>query len=771
MRLRRLLSRDDIDRDIRKIAFVGDYLPRKCGIATFTHDLRNAVAQTFPDMKCVVIAVNDIPEGYPYNNDVTFEIEEQDQVSYLRAADYINTSQVDVVCVQHEYGIYGGHCGAMLLPFLKALRVPIVTTLHTILQEPSKEQHRILSSILNISSRVITMAEKGRSLLQQVYSANPSKLALVPHGIPEMEFANTEQYKELTNLSGFKVVLTFGLLSPNKGVEFAIRAMAPVVREMPNVLYVILGQTHPALIREHGESYRNSLEFIAKDLGIERNVRFVNRFVDLPLLKQYIAACDVYLTPYLYEAQITSGTLSYSFGMGTAVVSTPYWHAAELLADGRGVLVPFRDTAAISNAVIDLLKDDAKRMTMKRNAFEFGRTMTWSNTAKAYKQVFQEAQQDRVTSQVMLKPHDEGHGLPDIKLDHMFRMTDMTGLVQHATFTVPNYQFGYSIDDVARALLFLAKLRGYGYQFSLPTENLLTTFAAFVNFAHRVEDKRFHNFLGYNRNWLDEVGSEDSHGRTLWAVGACVRYGVHEAWARTVFVESLPCVINFTSPRAFAFALLGIRDFLERYPDHGEICNYRLVIAEKLMKMLDDVADDDSDWKWFEEVLTYDNAILPHSLIITGHALNDPVMTSAGLDALEWLVVKQVAPDGILIPVGNGEWYKKGGHRSVYDQQPLEAGGLVLAAVEAYQVSGNDHWKEIAHLSFGWFMGRNIVGKPLYTASTGGVCDGLHRDGINENQGAESLVSFLLALVDLKVCSRENAPPASGFSPALTVFQ
>ena len=742
----RRFSVDDVD-EIVKVAFIGSFLPRKCGIATFTHDLHNAVAETFPTIRGVVIAMNDRKDGYTYKQDVRFEVAEQDPSSYLRAADYINSSGVSVMCVQHEYGIYGGECGSMLLPFLKALRIPIVTTLHTILETPSPEQRRIMNSILSISSRVITMAKKGAELLNTVYRADMKKVDIVPHGIPEMEFPDSAKYKQETDLVGKRVVLTFGLLSPNKGIEYAIQAMKPVVEKFPDVVYVVLGQTHPGIIRDHGEMYRHSLEHLASELGIRDNIKFIDSFVDMPLLKKYIASCDLYLTPYLHEAQITSGTLSYAFGMGTVVVSTPYWHAAELLADGRGCLVPFRDSEKMGQALIDLLENDELRNKMKRNAFEFGRTMTWSQTAKLYMKSFEKAKADRATINVEEPFYST---LPDVNLSHMRRMTDDVAIIQHGRFSVPDRDHGYCVDDTSRALLLLTQMRRNGFQFTNDMKNMMTTYIAFMNHAWNRKAGRFRNFMSFDRKWIDQVGSEDSHGRALQCLGACVRFGIHQDCAASLFEESFKAVLDFNSPRAYGFALMGLRDYCIVKSNHEAVA----VQKELVDRLVGHYKHNSSkDWKWFEEVATYDNAIIPQACVATGKVLNNAEMISIGEQSLLWLFERQMLGDAFC-PIGNGGWFKKDGTRAAFDQQPLEAGGMVLACASAWSATHNEIYRRMARQAFDWFMGKNLIGKPLYDPESNGCCDGLHEDRANLNQGAESLLAFLQALVALKTEER-----------------
>src|SRR6266567_2060781 len=420
--------------DIRKVAFLGDYLPRKCGIATFTADLLSAVAGEHPQTQCFAVPVNDIPSGYDYPEVVRFEIEEQDLPSYQRAADFLNIGNADIVCLQHEFGIFGGPAGSHVLALLRELRMPIVTTLHTILREPNAEQRRVMRELNRLSTRLVVMTERGRELLREVNQAPVAKIDLIPHGIPNMPFADPNYFKDEFGVAGKQVLLTFGLLSPNKGIEFALHALPDILREFPNVVYIVLGQTHPNLLRDEGEAYRLSLERLAKDLGVQKHVVFFNRFVELDELMRFIGGADIYVTPYLVEAQITSGTLAYAFGAGNAVVSTPYWHASELLTEERGKLVPFRDTQAIAVAVVELLRDEPLRHLMRKNAYKLGREMVWSRVAQLYAKSFERARQDhsfvgRKSSPI--KTLDEQPGqLPELKLDHLFRMSDSTGIFQ-----------------------------------------------------------------------------------------------------------------------------------------------------------------------------------------------------------------------------------------------------------------------------------------------------------------------------------------------------
>ena len=737
---------------IRKIAFLGDYLPRKCGIATFTTDLRCAIATEFPALQCLVIPVNDLAGGYDYPAEVRFEIAEQDQPSYLRAADFLNITGVDVVCLQHEFGIYGGPAGSHVLALLRDLRMPIVTTLHTILREPSAEQRRVMRELNRLSTRLVVMTERGRALLHEVYQLPAAKVDLIPHGIPNMPFADPNYFKDEFGVAGKQVLLTFGLLSPNKGIEFALRALPDILREFPNVVYIVLGQTHPNLLREEGEAYRLSLERLAKDLHVQKHVVFFNRFVELEELMRFIGAADIYLTPYLTEAQITSGTLAYAFGAGNAVVSTPYWHAAELLTAERGKLVPFRDAKAIAVAVVELLRDEPLRHSMRKNAYKLGRDMVWSCVAQLYAESFEQARHDhsfvgRKSSPI--KTLDEQPGqLPELKLDHLFRMSDSTGIFQHASFTVPNFAEGYCTDDNARALVLALMLQKLGHG-SPQLGTQAATYAAFLNHAFDRERGRFRNFMSFERHWLEEVGSEDCQGHALWALGLCVSQagqGSFQMLAAQLFEQALPVAAEFTSPRAWAFTLIGIDEYLRRLSGDRRANQIRESLTAKLMQRFTDAATE--DWQWFEDVVSYTNAKLPHALILSGRCMNATPMVEMGLKALRWLVQIQISATGAFRPIGSNGFYRRGQERAPFDQQPIEAQATVSACIEAYQATNDPFWVAEARRAFEWFLGRNDLGLALYDPGTGGCRDGLHVDRLSQNQGAESTLAFLLALAE-----------------------
>jgi glycosyltransferase involved in cell wall biosynthesis len=751
--------------EIRKIAFLGDYLPRKCGIATFTSDLLAAVAAEHPQCECFAVPVNDREGGYEYPDVVHFEVEEQDLSSYQRAADFLNISNVDIVCLQHEFGIFGGPAGSHLLALLRELKMPVVTTHHTVLREPNSEQRRVMQELIARSTRLVVMADRGRQMLQEIYQAPPAKIDLIPHGIPNIPFVDPNYYKDQFGVEGRKVLLTFGLLSPNKGIEHVLNALPRILAEFPDVVYVVLGATHPNELREQGETYRLGLERLAKKNKVQKNVIFYNRFVELDELKEFIGAADIYITPYLNEAQITSGTLAYTFGAGKAVVSTPYWHASELLAEDRGVLVPFADADAIAREVIGLLRDETRRHAIRKNAYKLGREMVWSNVATLYLRSFELARLEGAVlsrKSFATKTLDQApRDLPELNLDHLSRMTDSTGVFQHAMFTVPNFAEGYCTDDNARAFI-LAVLLDELEEEPERTRTLATTYAAFLNHALDLKTKRFHNHLSFDRRWLDEPGSEDCHGRALWALGLGAGRSPHrsfQAMSGQLFAQALPTVIAFTSPRAWAFALIGIHEYLRRLSGDRLVRQTREALAGRLMELYGRAAQ--PDWPWFEEELTYDNAKLAHALILSGQDMSQPPLVERGLRALRWLAEVQTSENGHFRPIGSNGFFRRGGTRAHFDQQPIEAHAMVSACLAAHRVTSEPWWYEKAQHAFDWFLGWNDLGLELYAPNTGGCRDALHVDRVNNNQGAESTLAFLLSLAEMRLMQSA----ATVFSP------
>lgn len=740
-----------------KLAFLGDYPPRLCGIATFTHDLCEAVAAEAPDARCLVGAVNDRTDAYEYPERVRFELDEQDLDSYRRAADFLNFDDVEVLCVQHEFGIYGGASGAHLLALLKEVRMPVVTTLHTILREPNASQRRVFEELAARSDRLVVMAQKGADILRETYGLPNAKVDIIPHGIPDIPFVDSSRFKAQFGVEGRLVLLTFGLLGPGKGIEYAIEALPEIVERHPNVIYIVLGATHPHLIEREGESYRLSLERLAEARGVKDNVIFFNRYVSLEDLKEFIGATDIYITPYLNEAQITSGTLAYVFGAGKAVVSTPYWHARELLAEGRGALVPFRDSRAIAEAVCAFLDDRPRMREVGTAAYALGRAMIWPAVARRYLESFARARSDRKARPraafaewtLAKRPYD----LPPLKLDHVERLSDSTGIIQHALFNVPNFEEGYCTDDNARGFILCNRLGELvGRPQAETLDRLAARYLAYLSAAFNPRTGRFRNFMSHSRQWLEEEGSEDSHARALWALG--VGAGTekrgnegHRKLSAQLFDRALSIVLGFHSPRAWAFSLLGLHEYLFHSPDNEAARSARDILTGKLVGLWKGHAR--KDWPWFEPSATYENARLSQALILGGRAIPMPEALEIGLASLRWLTSIQKTQGGHFRPIGSNGFYFEGGARADFDQQPVEAQAMVSACLEAFRATEDPSWEREAKRAFEWFLGRNDLGLPLYDSNTGGCADGLHFDRVNENQGAESTLAFQLSLAEM----------------------
>lgn len=750
---------------VRRIAFLGNYPPRLCGIATFTHDLCGAISGASPGTDCFVGAVNDQADGYDYPSSVRFELLEKDRDSYRRGADFLNFNNADVLSVQHEFGIYGGPAGSHLLDLLEEVQMPVVTTLHTVLREPDAAQRMVMEGLLERSDRLVVMAEKGAEILRASYGAAGSKVAVIPHGIPDVALAAAAPFKAQFGVEGRQVLLTFGLIGPGKGIEHVIDALPEIARRHPNVVYIVLGATHPQLLASEGERYRLSLKRLAEERGVNGHIIFHNLFVSLDDLKEFIGATDIYVTPYLSEAQVTSGTLAYVFGAGKVVVSTPYWHAQELLADGRGALVPFRDPKAIAEAVCRLLDDTPRMETIRREAHAIGRGMIWPAVADRYLAVFRQVRSERretprtAFAQWTLDSRPEV--LPPRRLDHLIRMSDGTGIFQHATCNVPNFHEGYCVDDNARAFILCNLLDELGDHPPLVGLNkLATSYLAFLAAALNHETGRFRNFMTHGRQWLEEAGSEDSHGRSLWAVGTGAgrsRDDGHRRCSARLFEAGLPLVESFTSPRAWAFALLGIHEYLRRLPGTPELDRTRAVLTGKLVTLWQRSSTE--DWPWFEGGLTYENARLCQALILGGQWIPDPAALEIGLNSLRWLASIQTAQSGCFRPIGSNGFYRRGGDRADFDQQPVEAQAMVSACRDAYRASRDATWITEAKRAFEWFLGRNDLGVALYDFTTGGCSDGLHSDRVNENQGAESTLAFQLALAEMDEAAQLITPP------------
>ena len=739
-----------------RVAVIGNYLPRRCGIATFTTDLCDAIHAEYEATELLALPVNDTEEGYSYPARIRFELSQDELASYRQAADFLNFSNIDLVCLQHEYGIFGGPAGAHILELLRRLQMPIVTTLHTVLREPDFDQRIVMEEIAALSDRLIVMSRQAAEILQEVFHVPISKIDLIPHGIPDLAFTDPSFYKDAFGTEGKDVLLTFGLLSPNKGIENVIKALPAILSKHSNVVYMISGVTHPHVLRHEGEKYRLYLQKLAKDLGVEANVIFRNRFVSPQELVEVIGAADIYITPYKHKGQVVSGTLAYALSAGKAIISTPYLHATELLDDGRGVLVPFDDPQALAAKTIELLDNGTARHAMRKRAYLYTRDMVWNRVAQQYMGSFERVYNERLrnpratfSAQNTEKALDR---LPAVKLDHLHRMTDHTGIIEHAVFVVPNYPEGYTTDDNARALIVAILLEEFAGITPTATLDLASRYLAFLWLAFDPATKRFRNCLSYERQWQEAEGSEDSHGRALWGLGTVLGRtkdaGLRGAAGR-LFELAVPAAVEFKSPRACAFALLGLLEYLESFPGDRAALNAADALANRLLDSYR--AHSSADWRWFENVLAYSNARLPQALIRAGTRSANDAMVSAGLEALEWLAtVQRCEIKGHFVPIGSHGFYSKTTEKARFDQQPVEACAAVSAFLQAYRATGKSRWRKDAWTAFNWFLGDNDLQVALYDPSTGGCRDGLHPDRANENQGGESTLSFLMALLEMR---------------------
>lgn len=733
-----------------KIAYISTYLPKECGIATFTSDLLHAVALHNQDLTQHVVAVSD--RDYNYPGEVVFKIDQHQQLSYIEAAKFINENGYDCVILEHEYGIFGGNSGMYILSLINALHIPLLVNFHTILEKPTVDEKAILIEIVKRASLVIVMSNYAITLLKNIYRVNTGKVRLIHHGVPTFPLDQSAA-KAKTHLTGKKVLMTFGFLGRNKGIETVLEALAEVVKQEPDLLYLVIGKTHPNVLAHSGEEYRQYLQQLVDIYQLEPYVKFVNSFVSQSDLVDYLCACDVYITPYINEAQITSGTLSYAIGAGAAVVSTPYWHARELLAEGRGVLVEFKNAANMAAVLTELLGNQEYRMTLRDNARALGREMTWKNIGLRYARLLEKV----IPSPDGLKENtaftkDE---LPKFSWKHIDRLTNQVGIVQHATYSLPNYKEGYCLDDNARALLLtLLAQRDFSDK---RLDRRISTYLSYI-YYHQREDGLFHNFMSFQNQFLDEVGSEDSFGRTIWALGVLLRETKSTSYyqlGRELFFRSVPHFRQLRSNRAIAYTVLGIAEYLHHQSNDEAMVELMRELIGRLQHEYD--ASSDDSWQWFEPVLAYDNAILPYALLISYPFLNDERVKQLGLTTLTFLegITMQ---NGALSLVGNQEWAKQGKHISKFGQQPIDVTAMVFMYREAFRLTGKKVYFARMIAAFRWFLGENDLKLGLYDEETKGCCDGLESYGINRNQGAESTLCFYLAYLVVHRAFTDSVP-------------
>jgi glycosyltransferase involved in cell wall biosynthesis len=740
---------------VKKVILIGNYPPRRCGIATFTADVRDALVSAYPGLTCEVAAMTDAGAEYAYPEEVRFVIRQNEPLDYVDAARRINAEGPDVVCVQHEFGIFGGPAGEHLMLLLDALTCPVVTALHTVLERPDGDQRRVFERLIERSGRLIVMAERGRQILETIWKTPPEKIDLVPHGAPDQPLADTGPAKARLGFSGRSILFTFGLLSPGKGIEAAIRAMPAIVQARPDVLYVILGATHPHLVAQEGEAYRHSLQKLVQDLGVEQNVRFINAYTDTPTLIDYLRAADIYVTPYLNEAQITSGTLSYAAALGKPIISTPYWHAVELLADQRGVIVPFGDAKAIADAAIDLFSDPAKLQSLRRRIYDATRDTVWSRLAEHYVHAFE--QTPMPASVVSFRSGvSVRRPRPEPSLQGVRRMTDSCGMLQHSVFNLPDRNHGYCVDDNARALMLMHKLPGPQ---DAERRALAITYASFVQHAWNEDQGAFRNFMSYERRWLEERGSPDSTGRSFWAL-ACTAVEAEDAalrrWAEGLLHRVWPHVREPDHLRTKAFILLGLTVLIEGGLAHADMKRCAESLAVALMERVK--SNLGGDWAWLEEHLSYDNARLPEALIRYGTAVGEMTAVDMGLQALSWLCEVQTAPSGVFRPIATENFDRPRHIAGVFDQQPLEAAATIDACQAALEAGGGVRWAAEAERAYDWYLGANDLGVSLI-GEAGECYDGLTPAGPNRNQGAESVLSFQLATCAMQTLIRASCSP------------
>ncbi|MET0573477.1 MAG: glycosyltransferase family 4 protein [Pedobacter agri] len=746
-----------------KIAYISTYPPRECGLATFNQNLVNALSlnPSYNPQQSFVVAMNESEnlDEHAYPKEVKFVIRQQNQQDYIDAANFINESDIDTVIIEHEFGIFGGNSGVFLLSLINRLKKPFITILHTVLKEPSFMQQTIIKEIALKSSKIVVMSKKAVLFLTSIYQIPKSSIKLIEHGVPDLEPILNNEVAQSELFKNRKVLFTFGLISRNKGLETMIKALPSIAAEHPEVLYVILGNTHPGVVKHNGEEYRDSLKALAKDLGVENNIAFVNKFVSEEELHQYLTACYIYVTPYLNEAQITSGTLSYAIGAGAAVVSTPYWHAQELLADNRGKLFDFKNDKQLAQIVNELLSDEHKHQQLKQNAYQYGLDLRWPAIGNVYINVLEDALAAGNKPQRTVPPIIDVEGMPALNLNHINLLTDDTGIIQHARFGIPNLKEGYCIDDNARALIMA--LMAFEQDKNQKALKLIPVYLSFIQYMQR-EDGNFRNFLSFNRNYLDEVGSEDSFGRTIWSLGYLIAVAPNNSYrefGRELFSHSVTHFKDLKYLRGKANTVIGIANFLSVHQGDELLITEINQLAKSLVSSYH--ANKDGDWHWFEDILTYDNAILPLALLHHYEATGNQESYQIAMESIEFLNSFSFE-NGYLNPVGNAGWMKKHSKNPIYDQQAIETMAMVLLYAKTFEITKDIKYLNMMHTSYEWFLGKNSLHIPLYDFETNGCADGLQFNSVNRNQGAESTLAYFIShLAVLKAAEAEYVTLAS----------
>lgn len=753
-----------------KIAYISTYPPRECGIATFNSNLVQAIRANFKNRPVedtgFVVALNDseAADEYEYPDEVKFVVRQESQKDYLRAANFINTSDVDTCIIEHEFGIFGGESGIYILPLLNRLDKPLVTILHTVLREPSFLQKMIIREIATQSARVVVMSKRAVEFLTTIYEINPAKIQFIEHGVPDLEAPQNNPIRNISAFRNKKVLLTFGLISRGKGLETVVKALPKIVKENPDVMYVVLGNTHPGVVKNSGEEYRDSLKRLAAQLGVEEHLTFINKFVSEDELINYLTAADLYITPYLNEAQITSGTLSYAVGAGAAVIATPYWHAQELLAENRGRLFNFKDSETLGDIVNELLGAPAKLNKLKSNAYNYGLQLRWPRIGAQFLRTLKDSMDETDASDKFLRQIVDPEIMPHFTLAHVKRLTDDTGIVQHAKYGIPNLKEGYCLDDNARALIMA--LMAYQSNKSKEALDLLPIYLSYIHYM-QTDDGNFRNFLSFSRQYLDEVGSEDSFGRTIWALGFLISTAPNNSYrefAQELFHRSVAHFDALKFPRGIINTIIGLSYYLKVHPgDEGMLL--RLNRMTQLVVEMYEVHREDQ-WHWFENIMTYDNAIFPLALLHSSDITGNEQVKAVALEAIAFLDSVTMS-NGYLSPVGNQGWLPKGQTMPIFDQQAIETMAMVLMYLQAYKVTAKPVYIRKMFMSYMWFLGENTLRIPLYDHETNGCCDGLEPNGINRNQGAESTLAYMIShLAVLKGFELESLYDKNSASPA-----
>ncbi|MGX5818836.1 glycosyltransferase [Chitinophaga lutea] len=743
-----------------KIAYIASYYPRECGIATFTEHLIRAMGCNVAEAPEVsVIAMDDEGQSYDYPPEVTCRIRQQHLQDYLAAADHINNSDVDLVVLQHEFGIFGGESGVFILPLLHRIKAPFIVTFHTVLKQPSFLQKSIVKEISRQASRVVVMSRLAIRFLEETYEVPEDKVSLIPHGVPDFSRLSIAADVLPDALAGRKVLFTFGLLSKNKGIETVIRALPQVIERHPDVLYVVAGKTHPAVLRHCGEEYRDSLAQIIASLGLEDHVLFVDKFLTENDLFAYLRNSHLYITPYLSEAQITSGTLTYAIGAGAAVLSTPYWYAQELLEDGRGKLFGFAQTDELAGIINGLLDDPTSLAALKARALEYGQGLQWSNMGARYLQLARKVLNTPRPASVNGRSLPDASLLPPLNLTHIRRMTDDTGIVQHAKYGIPNLKEGYCLDDNSRALMMM--LMAHQYRKSKEAPDLLPIYLSFIHYM-QTPDGNFRNFLSFSRQYLDEVGSEDSFGRTIWALGYLIRFAPNNSYrefATELFHRATQHFSALEHLRGRANAVIGLSHYLKAHPSDEGVH----ALMDALLQPLLDAWDHNAtpEWRWFEKTMTYDNGILPLALLHAAEISGSERLRALGLESLQFLESLTMG-QGYFTPVGNDGWHCEGGACPLFDQQAIETMAMVLLYQQAFALTNDKQYLQKMYTCYKWFLGENVLHVSIYDHETHGCCDGISPYGLNRNQGAESTLAYFIShLTVLKSCEalpRQESP-------------